>query len=239
MRVALRNQAPRIRYAWTSYLATLLIISGFLTSAAAVAMFSLGGPLPAIVGSSSDATDLDEREQFPQLPSSTPMDSVAISQELKPLTVRGRHPLNADGLANSHCRQALTARDAPEADDKGYLFATARHVVDTGKSGETKQAMVATNSGGLEPGGRCRPAQESRSRSAVDTRGIPAADHSPSPSTKEKMASRYYVIGHPEGSEVHAVQWNHLAARRRHGADFSAGKPGQQRRSRSMTRTET
>ena len=51
MRLALRNQAPRIRYAWTAYLATLLIISGFLTSATAIAFFSLGGPIQSIAGS--------------------------------------------------------------------------------------------------------------------------------------------------------------------------------------------
>src|ERR1700739_5113508 len=40
IRVAFRGQTPRIRYAWTAFLSTLLIISGFLTSAATVLLFS-------------------------------------------------------------------------------------------------------------------------------------------------------------------------------------------------------
>src|ERR1700756_4057834 len=49
MRVAFRGQAPRMRYAWTAFLSTLLIISGFLTSAATVLLFSFGAG-PAIAG---------------------------------------------------------------------------------------------------------------------------------------------------------------------------------------------
>ena len=198
MRVALRNQAPRIRYAWTSYLATLLIISGFLTSAAAVAMFSLGGPLPAIVGSSSDSTDLDEREQFPQLPSSTPMDSVAISQELKPLTVvvspaqrgwLGKQPL---GISSFGAGMLL------QADDKGYLLATARHVVDTGKSGATKQALVATSSGVWSQ------ADVVARHNHLDLVLLWIPRHSGSASFTQSIAKgedgeEIYVIGHPEG----------------------------------------
>jgi len=36
LRIAFLHQPPRFRYAWTSFLSTLLIISGFLTTAAAV-----------------------------------------------------------------------------------------------------------------------------------------------------------------------------------------------------------
>jgi S1-C subfamily serine protease len=197
MRVALRNQAPRIRYAWTAYLATLLIISGFLTSAAAVAMFSLGGPLPAIVGSSSDSTDLDAREQFPQLPSSTPMDSVTISQELKPLTVvvspaqrgwLGKQPLSISSFGAGMLLQA---------DDKGYLFATARHVVDPGK-GETKQALIATNSGIWSQ------ADVVARHSNLDLVLLWIPRHSGSASFTQSIGKgedgeQIYVIGHPEG----------------------------------------
>ena len=44
LRVALRGQPPRIRHAWTAYLSTLLIISGFLTCMAGVAFFSVDLP---------------------------------------------------------------------------------------------------------------------------------------------------------------------------------------------------
>src|SRR5260370_29144243 len=65
MRVAFRGQAPRIRYAWTAFLSTLLIISGFLTSAATVLLFSFGS-VPAIVG--NGLSELDLRPELPTLP---------------------------------------------------------------------------------------------------------------------------------------------------------------------------
>ena len=67
LRVAFRGQTPRIRYAWTGFLTTLLIISGFLTSALAVVAFSLG-PLPSITGMATGLAELDERTDFPTLP---------------------------------------------------------------------------------------------------------------------------------------------------------------------------
>src|SRR5258708_19976001 len=39
LRVAFRGQTPRIRYAWTSFLSTLLIITGFLTSPTPILFF--------------------------------------------------------------------------------------------------------------------------------------------------------------------------------------------------------
>src|SRR5215831_15002738 len=59
LRVALRGQAPRVRYAWTGYLSTLLIISGFLTSASAVVFFSAGGNFQAPLAGNGLA-ELDE-----------------------------------------------------------------------------------------------------------------------------------------------------------------------------------
>jgi S1-C subfamily serine protease len=198
IRVALRNQEPRIRSAWTAYLATLLIISGFLTSAAAVMVFSLGGPLPAVVGSYSDSTDLDEREQFPTLPSATAMDSVAISQELKPLTVvvspAQRGWLGKQAIAgNSYGAGMLLS-----ADGNGYLFATARHVVDAGKSGEAKQAMVATSSGGWSQ------ASVVGRHKKLDLVLLWIPRHSGSGSFTQSIdkgqdGEPIYVIGHPEG----------------------------------------
>ena len=66
LRVALRGQPPRIRHAWTAYLSTLLIISGFFTCLAGVAFFSLG-PSPAMM--SMGLSELDERTEYPALPS--------------------------------------------------------------------------------------------------------------------------------------------------------------------------
>src|ERR1700730_8105190 len=82
VRVAFRNQPPRTRLAWTSYLTTLLIISGFLTSAAAVVTLSLGA-IPAIV--STGMAELDERTEFPELPSSSALSGSDAAQQLKSL----------------------------------------------------------------------------------------------------------------------------------------------------------
>lgn len=145
LRVSFRNQSPRIRYAWTAFLATLLTISGFLTSGAAVLVFSLV-PLPVIVSSSLD--DLDQRQQFPSLPSSAPMNSVAISQDLKSLVVvvapAQRNWLNHQQMPVMYYGAGLLL----QADQEGYLFATARHVVDGGRTdGNAGHALVATASG--------------------------------------------------------------------------------------------
>lgn len=146
LRVSLRNQPTRVQHAWTAFLSTLLIISGFLTSAAGVLVFSLSGELPAIVGTGLD--DFDVRQQFPVLPTSSAMDGIALSQTLKPLVVvvapdqngwfnRRRGPV-------MQCGAGLLLL----ADEKGYLFATARHVVDYKRRGENAaKALVATVSG--------------------------------------------------------------------------------------------
>ena len=199
MRVALRNQAPRIRYAWTAYLATLLIISGFLTSAAAVAFFSLGGPATAIVGSNLGSNDLDERQQFPQLPSATPLDSVAISQQLKPLTV-----IVSTGRRGWFGKQQFPgavygAGMLLYASDQGYLFATARHVVEAGQSAKDgTQALVATTSGIWSQAdiiGRHRDLD-------LVLLWIPRRFGNSSfvqPIRKGEDGEPIYVIGHPEG----------------------------------------
>jgi S1-C subfamily serine protease len=198
MRVALRNQAPRIRHAWTSYLSTLLIISGFLTSAAAVVLFSLGGPVKGIASSYSGSTDLDERQQFPALPSTATMDSVAISQELKPLTVvvsPGQRGWFGKGLPGSSYGAGVLLH----ADADGYLLATARHVVDAGKGGaDATQALVATTSGIWSQ------ADVIARHKDLDLMLLWIPRHSGSarftqPIAQGQDGEPIYVIGHPEG----------------------------------------
>ena len=84
LRIAFRNQSPRIRYAWTSYLGTLLIISGMLYFTASVIVITLV-PVPAIV--SVGLGDLDERTIFPKLPADKHLSATEVSQQLKPLAV--------------------------------------------------------------------------------------------------------------------------------------------------------
>ena len=199
MRVALRNQAPRIRYAWTAYVGTLLIISGFLTSAAAVALFSLGGPIQGIVASSSGSTDLDERQQFPQLPNASPMDSVSISQELKPLTVVVSPGQSGWFGKGQFPGMAYGAGMLLHADADGYLLATARHVVEGGKiSGDAKHVLVATTSGIWSQ------ADVVAHHKDLDLVLLWIPRHSGSATFSQSIAKGQdgepiYVIGHPEG----------------------------------------
>ncbi|MGA7926602.1 MAG: hypothetical protein WCA20_11425 [Candidatus Sulfotelmatobacter sp.] len=49
LRAAMRGLPPRTRHEWTSLLATLLIVSGMVTSLATVLVFSFA-PLPSVAG---------------------------------------------------------------------------------------------------------------------------------------------------------------------------------------------
>jgi S1-C subfamily serine protease len=147
IRVAFRNQSPRIRHAWTAFLSTLLIVSGLLSCAAVVVVFSLG-PLPAMLSASAGSADLDERSQFPVLPSETAMDPMTISQELKPLVVvvspAQKNWFNRGLMASN----AFGAGMLLHADAEGYLLATARHVVNGLMSkGDSQRVLVATVTG--------------------------------------------------------------------------------------------
>lgn len=131
LRVAFRGQAPRIRYAWTAFLSTLLIISGFLTSAASVVLFSVGNLVQAPIAGNGLA-GLDERTDFPALPSSKDLNGSDAAQELKPLVAvisptAQTYFSKREMLSNSFGAGLLL-----EANEKGYLFATARHVISLG-----------------------------------------------------------------------------------------------------------
>jgi S1-C subfamily serine protease len=146
LRASIRNQPPRIKHEWTAFLATLLIISGFLTSASAVLMISFV-PLPAVV--SKGLSDLDERAIFPHLPATAPMSGVTIAAELKPLVAV---VTPAQRLWFSHQETTsgiLGAGVLLQATDQGYLFATARHVVDgvNWRFNSHSRALVAMASG--------------------------------------------------------------------------------------------
>ncbi len=127
LRVAMRNLPPRTRHGWTAFVNMLLIISGLLTSAGTVAVMSFV-PLPAVAG--TGLSDLDERVDFPHLPTSIPMTAKEVSQSLKPLVA----------IISPSRRSWLTHQELPtasfgagtllQASDEGYLFLTARHVVD-------------------------------------------------------------------------------------------------------------
>ncbi|MGA2416254.1 MAG: hypothetical protein ABSF59_17505, partial [Candidatus Sulfotelmatobacter sp.] len=81
LRVAMRGLPPRTRHDWISWLATLLIVSGMVTSIATVFFFSFA-PLPPVAG--LGLSELDE-QTFPSLPALSPMSAKDVSEKLKPL----------------------------------------------------------------------------------------------------------------------------------------------------------
>jgi S1-C subfamily serine protease len=145
LRIAVRPLPPRTRFAWLSYLSTLLIISGIFTSIVAVAAVAFV-PLPAIV--SGSLNELDGRSNFPALPSVAPMTAKDISEQLKPL-VTVITP--ARRLWFSHSESPSNGFGAGvllEAGPEGYLILTARHVIDESLRGNGgSRALVAMASG--------------------------------------------------------------------------------------------
>jgi S1-C subfamily serine protease len=127
LRVAMRTLPPRSRHAWTSFLATLLTVSGILTSVATVLSFSFA-PLPSVVG--RGLSELDDKTDFPHLPAAAPMTAKDVSEKLKPL-VAVISPERRSWFTNSEMPSAsFGAGTLLEATAEGYLFVTARHVID-------------------------------------------------------------------------------------------------------------
>ncbi|HSK43244.1 MAG TPA: hypothetical protein VLA83_05075, partial [Candidatus Binatia bacterium] len=129
LRLAIRNQSPRVRQTWASYLLTLLIISGLFSTILAVFAFSVDS-IPAPDAISSSLSDLDERGSFPALPAGKVMSGVQLSATLKPLVLLAspaakRWFHQSDGISG-----LLGAALILHSDAHGYLLATARHVAD-------------------------------------------------------------------------------------------------------------
>ena len=199
IRVAFRGQPPRTRLAWTSYLTTLLIISGFLTSAATVVMLSIG-PVPAIV--STGMAELDERTEFPQLPSSAVLSGSDAAQQLKSLVAVITPAAGTWFSKREIPSNSFGAGMLLHANSAGYLFATARHVaggadVDFQKK-KTPRALVSMASGvwaGADVIAR---------HTTLDLVLLWLPRHSgkmdfTQPIARAKQGESIFVIGHPEG----------------------------------------
>lgn len=188
-RAALRNQTPRTKQAWTAYLSTLLIISGLLTSAATVIALSR---VPTPMLGTTGLADLDERSEFPALPSAAVLGGSEVSQELKPL-VMIVSPAVKPWIGESMASSSFGAGALLEANDDGYLIATARHVV-----GGSTRAMIATAAG------IWAPAEVIAEHSTLDLSLIriprrSGKGHFVQPISNPKDGSRIFVIGHPQG----------------------------------------
>lgn len=197
LRVAFRGQAPRIRYAWTSFLSTLLIISGFLTSGAAIVGLSLG-PVPAIIA--TGLSELDERTDFPALPAAKDLSGADASSELKPLVAVISPTAQSFFGKREVLSNSFGAGMLLEANQQGYLFATARHVVGMGAwtLKDRHRAMLSLSSGvwaGAEVVAR---------HTSLDLVLLWVPRHSGSadfmqPIATPKEGESIFVIGHPEG----------------------------------------
>jgi len=198
-RVAMRGLPPRTRFAWLSFLSTLLIISGILTSIVAVGAVTLV-PLPAIVSTSLE--ELDGKNIFPSLPSATPMTARDVAEELKPLVAvispAQRTWFSRNEMPSSGFGAGVLLKAGPE----GYLILTARHVIDESFAtrGGTR-ALVAMASGtwaGADVIGRhkdldlCLLWMPRRSGSGSFVQPINEDGH-------VNEGENIFVIGHPQG----------------------------------------
>jgi S1-C subfamily serine protease len=197
LRIAFRSQPSNVRYAWISFMSTLLIVSGLLSTAAAVVIASLV-PIPAIVN--TGLPELDERNQFLSLPAKTPLTSSDASEQLKPLVIIVSPTMrlwNHQEVASPQ----FGAGALLFADKSGYLFATANHVVNlaANKSAPPSgDAMVAVASGVWSSATVVATAPD------LDLALLWVGRHSGSsefvqPIATARDGSGIFVIGHPEG----------------------------------------
>jgi S1-C subfamily serine protease len=201
VRLATRGLPPRTRFEWTSLLATLLIVSGMLTSIATVLAFSFA-PMPSVAG--TGLSELDEQSNFPNLPAAVPMSAKEVSEKLKPL-VAVISPSRRSWFTHAELPSASFGAGALlQANADGYLFVTARHVLDGpgwNAPRSTPRALVAMASGTWGQGevvARHRSLDLAllwvpRERGSA-TFVQPIAKATP-PSEGESV----FVIGHPEG----------------------------------------
>jgi S1-C subfamily serine protease len=200
LRIAFRAETPRIKYAWTSFLTTLLMVSGVLMLTAGTLAYFLA-PVPVITG--SGLSDLDERPGFPALPSAAPLTSVEASHQLKPLVLVVSPPATrlwshseTGAPSNSFGAGALL-----HADKDGYLFVTAKHVAQLpqGSFGATpSHALISTQEGSWGTADIIATADK------LDLALLWLPRHSGTatftqPLTAIADGAAVFVIGHPEG----------------------------------------
>lgn len=203
IRVGVRRQTPRALQAWSSYLLTLLIISGFFSTILAVLSISFSwAPAPDAIGAA--LSGLDERSSFPVLPAARIMSGVELSTTLKPLVLLAspaakrwfNHAESTSGL--------LGAALILQADARGYLLATARHVAD----GESWRSRTGAQKVMVSDGMNGWAAAEVVGRhKRLDVallwleRKFGDAEFRQPVSTYASVQAgeKIYVIGHPEG----------------------------------------
>ena len=197
LKLASRGQVPRVRHAISSFMTTLLAISGLLTTLAAVLTVAFI-PLPAIVN--SGLPNLDERTDFPGFAQTAPLSSAEISTEFKPLVVIVSPAVKLWNHQETP-GNSLGAGVLLEATHDGYLFATAAHVVGHGSIhlGGSGPDVMVTNSSDI-----WSTAQVVATSVPLDLALLWVPRHSGDASFVQPLAEGtdgedVFVIGHPEG----------------------------------------
>jgi S1-C subfamily serine protease len=203
IRVSVRRQTPRALQAWSSYLLTLLIVSGFFSTILVVLSFSLSwAPAPDAI--SAALSGLDERGSFPSLPTTGVMSGVELSTTLKPLVLLASPAAKRWFSHTESTYGLLGAALILQADTHGYLLATARHVADgEGWRGRTAPHKVMVSDGmngwaAAEVVGRHKRLDIAllwlERRIGESEFRQPVADFA-----SVQVGEKIYVIGHPEG----------------------------------------
>jgi S1-C subfamily serine protease len=197
LRVAFRSESGRVKYAWVSFVSTLLVISGFLTTMGTVLFFSFV-PVPAMVN--TGLPDLDERGQYPSLPSASDFSGADVSAKLKPLVVVISPASKLWGRQEAPSA-AFGAGVLLHADKDGYLFATANHVVNYsgwGSNPGSGRVLLSTESGVWSKADVIANAPELDMALLWVGRNSGSAEFVQPVSTASDGES-IFVIGHPEG----------------------------------------
>jgi S1-C subfamily serine protease len=203
VRVSVRKQTPRAMQAWSAYLLTLLIISGFLSTILAVLTLAFSwAPAPDAV--SAALSGLDERSSFPVLPAARIMSGVELSTTLKPLVLLAS-PAAKRWFSHAESTSGLLgAALILQADAHGYLLATARHVADgedwRGRTGKQKVMVSDGMNGWATAQVVGRHKRLDVALLWLDRRFGEAEFRQPvSTYASVQAGEKIYVIGHPEG----------------------------------------
>ncbi len=203
LRLTVRKQTPRALQAWWSYLLTLLIISGFVSTIIMVLAISLSwAPAPDAVGVA--LSGLDERSAFPSLPSEKNMSGVELSATLKPLVLLASPAAKRWFSKTEGTSGLLGAALILQADARGYLLATARHVADGEDWRSKKGAQKVMVSDGMNG---WAVAQVLGRHKRLDVALLWLERKFGDGSFRQPVATyasvqageKIYVIGHPEG----------------------------------------
>jgi S1-C subfamily serine protease len=203
LKLTVRKRSPRELQAWWSYLLTLLIISGFLSTVLGVLSISLSwAPAPDAVGVA--LSGLDERTTFPSLPADTVMSGVQLSSTLKPMVLLASPAAKRWFNRSESMSGLLGAAMILQSDAHGYLLATARHVADgedwRSHHGAQKVMVSDGMNGWAAAQVLARHKQLDVALLWLERREGQADFRQPIAAYKSvQTGEKIYVIGHPEG----------------------------------------